>query len=494
MSVVDSEIYVAWPEWTSEAGREAVRRALMTVAPQKTITRSEVAAQGALFAEGWTSSEVVAFLASARIWLEPVEAIHPSGVRYGDAFTLALRLWNMPYRGREGRLRRFVVVGAREASDPPVVMGLIEVGDDAPYSNDRDALLSLRAKELFAWLSSQPNPNAIAAELAARLRAVRAALLPIPGVDAQTDAETILSEYDELHRRAEGRSKSAHDLHLKKRIAYLARLTLGETAFSHAASGASIPIGHKGFREGIRAIHDLTVPRIHMEMTVCGAIPPFSEFLGGKLVVAFAAHPLILRSTQDSPATILQTVFDMEKLSGLLPDYGILALTTKGLYPRHSALYNRSVVPGASAVIRLRKIGDTRGESTALLSLRTGRLAARSLAISDDEPTVSSIYGTGGSKRMRLVERAVTALGLPQALVHAGIPRPVYGAKLVSNIEEVVWAGKTPEWVVDRSGDHDVYCVAAATAWRARWLDRAMSSGGSDRNQVVGGAVTELGG
>jgi hypothetical protein len=111
----------------------------------------------------------------------------------------------------------------------------------------------------------------------------------------------------------------------------------------------------------------------------------------------------------------------------IIPSLGILALTTRGLYPGHSALYNRAEIPGRAGALRLRQIGETRGTTTTLLRLRTGKLAQLILEVSASGRKVSMRYGTGGAKRQRAIEAAVLSMGLPETFVHAGLRRPIYG-------------------------------------------------------------------
>src|SRR3989337_1116129 len=105
------------------------------------------------------------------------------------------------------------------------------------------------------------------------MRQLRQALLPIPGISTDLSAASVVELRDELLRRAQGRSQSEDALVEKKRIAYLVRLAMGEIALDGIAGGQ--PEDPAGIREGVRAVHDLTVPRVHMEVTVCGAVPPF---------------------------------------------------------------------------------------------------------------------------------------------------------------------------------------------------------------------------
>src|SRR5262249_39370876 len=157
---------------------------------------------------------------------------------------------------------------------------------------------------------------------------------------------------------------SSDDLTLKKAITYVLRLAHGEHAFAAIADGRAPNASDLHLREGLRAMHNLVVPRIHMEVTICGALPPFSHVLGGKLVAGFLGHPSILEAASSGPGLILQALFDSEALAVEIPHWGLLALTTRGLYPGHSAQYNRASIPGASAPVRIQKIGETSGGTT----------------------------------------------------------------------------------------------------------------------------------
>lgn len=470
IGVLDSVIHVSWPDWESDLGRDLARRALDSISSHRDLRFGEVSRLRPLFLPTTKRTEVIDIMRSGRFWLEPAHRTHASGVRYAEAFTAGLRLWRMPYRGREGRLRRFLIVGQSLAhATQPFVVGLIEVGDDAPYSTERDAFLVMRSQEMRSWLDRTHGPHQARA-VGDLMRQLRHALLPIPGISPDLSAASVVELRDELLRRAQGRSQSEDALVEKKKIAYLVRLAMGEIAFD--ALGRGQPEDPAGIREGVRAVHDLTVPRVHMEVTVCGAVPPFTSALGGKLVTAFLGHPDILAITKGGAATIVRELFDLSRLEALLPHWGLLAMTTKGLYPGHSALYNRAEIPGESEPVRLQKVGNTKGSTTTLLGTRTGKLAH---LLMDATParTVSRTYGTGGAKRQRLIESAVMSTNLPGSFVHAGIRRPVYGLRLVSNLAECVWLGAQPSWNVKRLTSGDEYSRAATVLWRGRWLAKA---------------------
>ncbi len=472
----DSNIYVSWPNWHASNGRSITRKALEQLTEWKSLSKTERAQLKAVSAPSMSRQTLLRFLEQGEFWLESAGAKHPTGISYNTAFTLALRSWTMPYRDRPGRVRRFVVVGRHsEICSDPVVMGLIEIADDAPYSVERNELLGLQPHFFLQWLSKQANKEAIAAALTQRLYRLRTAILPIPEIEPSVPAADIIAGQQELLMRAGGRSQTAHDFMLKKRIAYLVRLAHGEIASQRLAQNEEVSAQDYSLREGIRAIRDLTVPRVHMEVTVCGAIPPFTHALGGKLVVTFLAHPQILSVTQRTDSSILRNIFDVEQVQQLLPNYGILALTTKGLYPSHSALYNRAEVPGIVNAIRLEKLGETKGQTATLFSARTAKLARLMQSAFEGRRLVSTVYGTGGAKRQRLIESAILSMGLPETFVHAGIRRPVYGLPMVRNPEGVIWAGEEPSWLVERGSNARSYSEQATLLWRKRWFGRVES-------------------
>jgi hypothetical protein len=42
-----------------------------------------------------------------------------------------------------------------------------------------------------------------------------------------------------------------------------------------------------------------------MEATICGAIPPFAEAYGGKLLIAFLTHPEVIAATRNSESGLI---------------------------------------------------------------------------------------------------------------------------------------------------------------------------------------------
>lgn len=493
--IVDSSLWVAWPEWHTSDGREVLRRAMKV--HQRPLTTSGNLNESSLremFAGEMHAKEVCNFLENARFSLMSGAEIHPSGHSYSEAFSLAVKYWSMPYRGREGRANRFVVVGKHQHFEAPVVVGIIETGDDAPYSSIRDEELVLSEVGFKSWLNEfdADEVTEIATNISRRFQRIRAQLR-VPEELKSLSAVDVLSVEKRLSEEASGRSGSAEGLSEKRKLSYLIRLSHGEHAFSMMArDGVGSAVWNRSLGKALRSFQNLTLPRIHTEVTICGAVPPFSVALAGKLVVSFIGHPAIVDSLRGSVGQILSDAFWAQGLEELLPNYGVLFVTTKGLYPGHSALYNRAGIPGKGTKgeeVRLRKLGNTKGDTAAMLSDTTTRLALRVLETASAS-AVSRVYGTGGAKRQRILTSAASASGLSSDLVHAGIQRPVYGVPLVTNLGRILWLEEEPDWRMERSWTSEQYSRAATKLWRSRWLPKAKRRLAG--NRLIGGVIDEL--
>jgi hypothetical protein len=474
--VRDSKLLVSWPDWDGPEGRKAAQDAMAAARDLRDLTAVECSRVAAAFAPEMDSDLFSQVLAECTFQLVPATETHPSGVPYQEVFGAALRYWSMPYRGRSGRMKRFVVTASHVMlGDFPVVAGIIELGDEAPFCTWRDNLLGLNNESLASWLYAK-GPS-VAKTLAARFYSIRQSLRATSDglALARQKASLVVSRREELTLLAKGRSNVLHDqrdlLKDRKRVAYGLRLAQGEIAMERIANGSPVDPRDRDFAAGARAVHDLLIPRTHLEATVCGAVPPFSTALGGKLVVAFLSHPAVVDSTKNAESELLGWSFDMDRLVPLLPSNGMLCLTTKGLYSRHAAVYTRSEMPGRDHPLRFRHLANTDGDTTTLVSERTTRFARALLdSRGGDDARVSSVYGSGGAKRHRAIGAATIMAGLNAKTGSAGIRRPVYGVLFVSNPEAVCWLNDKPQWQVPRRVSSKRFCEEAAALWRRRWL------------------------
>lgn len=483
IAVRDSRIYVSWPIWTGPDGRSNARRALEVARDDEVGDAVDTQRLGALFLSETRPDDLIRLGHEGEFVLRSAKDMHPSGLSYSDGFAAAMRYWSMPYRGRTGRTRRFVLtVEHGEFAPQPAIVGILELGDEAPFCSWRDNLIGLSLPAAEKWLFGAPEFRGALAKQ--RLRRIRRALRPVDvGLDlAGLSASDVLAMAPKVSELAAGRS-SVEDhqeevLDSRRRAIYGLRLATGEAAFEIAERGGEWTSEARSmFAQGVRALHDTLVPRFHMEVTVCGAVPPFSYALGGKLLVAMFAHPEVNASVKTPLGHLLARTFYVEQIEDELSSPGMTAVTTKGLYSEHSPLYTRSSMPGLDSPVQLRKIAETQGNTSTLLSRGTADAARKLIAYGakNGERVVSRLYGSGGAKRHRALEVAAQQAGVDSRLINAGIKRPVYGASLVENAGEVAWAAAEPIWRIRSGETAGSYVDRAVSAWRERWLPKAAS-------------------
>lgn len=448
-----SQLYVSLPNLTSgvfdNSVKDKIQSSLVRLRATQTIYSPPISEERAL--------EV---LATGQI--ELIE-VNDTNSTEAEIFRSGITTWSMPYRTREGRSRRFVLLGS--LNDLRVPIGLLEIGDEAPLNPPRDALMGLNVK--FEDLNSEDLLS-----LATRFENIRKCLLP-EGLPSNWHGDVIdlIESASDIMIKGKGRSGTFKEVGAKKRLTYLARLVSAE-----AACRGLDKEGNNGFQEGLRVLRDLSVPRVNVELVICGALPPFGPLLAGKLVASMGCHPRIRDFVDRDFGIIAKEVFDTGKLKKYLPSSGTLLVTTKGLYPGHSSQYKGVKFPVAVGDTgKLVKIGDTIGQTTSHLAARTVKYAALSTE-SLGASAISRVFGSGGGKRQRTISNAIRTLGLPSELAFAYISRPIYAFSLVSNLDRVILFNEDPLWRTSPyiyKDREDIYCSNALEIWRDKWLSKA---------------------
>jgi hypothetical protein len=406
-----------------------------------------------------SDAEAIELLISGSIEFEKVES---KNFNNSDLFRKGLTTWSMPYRGREGRSTRFILWIKNSKSKEP--LGIIEVGDDAPFSPLRDAALGFSGINFLAL--DKPR-------LANRLFLLRKTMLKN---DLPIDPTLPFSEFIKIWNNKNLSDKAIRDKFsdksVVKRLNYLARIISGESSLLGAAEWSD-----KDVSSSIRAIKDVSLNRVHTEVVICGALPPFGKFLGGKIIAMMMNHPLVRETLDRDIGILLAESFDRTELEKWLPRYGPLLTTTKGLYPNHSALYNRVRFPSSNNSLKLQKLGSTEGLTMSHISDRTMSYAVK---INEDlgEDGVSREYGSGGSKRQRIIQKAALTVGIAPECLYADVTRPVYGVSYASNNQDIVLYGEEPNWKdpLMLSTDSKEYEVEVLRIWRNKWLPRAQQN------------------
>lgn len=180
-----------------------------------------------------------------------------------------------------------------------------------------------------------------------------------------------------------------------------------------------------------------------------GAIPPYNELLGAKMT-AMAMTSNMVRNRYAEKYDNTKTVMEERVLPNRL-----LFITTTAAYGK-SSVYERLRYRGDEIC---EFIGYTSGSGTFHLP---EDLYQKCLEYLEQEGMDTSRgYGTGPSRKLKLITDALRRLGLRRYKFH-NVKRGYYIFHLVDNLEEIIHNGNSPNWE-DRPFDDLV------DFWLERW-------------------------
>ena len=215
------------------------------------------------------------------------------------------------------------------------------------------------------------------------------------------------------------------------------------------------------------------------DISVCGALPPYNEILGGKLVSMLLVSPEVVAAYRNRYKDAQSIIASSMAGRPVVRSPRLVCLTTTSLYGAGSSQYNRIASPCEKAggqpgeQIRYLCLGETMGFGTGHFGVVTVQELTRMLEQSANGQRVNSVFGEGVNPRLRKVRDGLDALGFlsDQLLVH-GSPRLVYGIPLARNFREyLLGIDEQPAYYLPTKNPK------AATRqiinwWAERWLAR----------------------
>ncbi len=180
-----------------------------------------------------------------------------------------------------------------------------------------------------------------------------------------------------------------------------------------------------------------------------GALPPYNELLGGKMV----ALALTSNEIREAYKKKYKNYISVIKGRKLKPD--LLFITTTSAFGR-SSLYNRLKCNGE---VVAECLGYTQGSGTFHIPEELYEEILKFL--SSKGINVVRGYGHGPSRKLRLISLGLHYLGLPSFEYH-GIKREFYLFTLVKNLRDAIQKRQKPVWI-DRPFDKLV------DYWKERW-------------------------
>jgi hypothetical protein len=225
------------------------------------------------------------------------------------------------------------------------------------------------------------------------------------------------------------------------------------------------------------------------DLTVCGAVPPYNEILGGKLVAMLTVGPEVVveyrRRYGGMPSVIASSMAGRP----VCRPADLVFVGTTSLFGQRPSQYDRISIPGdpgslgGGPGLRYEYLGRTRGLGTFQFNEQTVADLAVLLAQSKRGQQVNSVFGEGVNPRLRKIRDGLDALGLPtDDLLNHGGPRLVYSVELTENARAyLLGMEKRPRY---RMGQRNPKQLTQQIArwWMRRWLlPRAEKAGVLDR-------------
>lgn len=166
-----------------------------------------------------------------------------------------------------------------------------------------------------------------------------------------------------------------------------------------------------------------------MDAYVVGALPPYSQMIGGKLVAA-------LMASQEVKQVYERKYLGLEGvISGKSNRARLVLLTTTSALGR-SSLYNRLAIPGGPHFLR---IGTTKGFGHFHLSGGIFEKLRSHLEASGHPYASGHRFGMGPNWKIRVARAALEMLGISgNSILKHGIEREVYAIPLATNCKQIL--------------------------------------------------------
>lgn len=495
------------------------------------IARMEKQGVGKLFADGPELADRLAGIGSDT---DVSSAIRPvlqlvavderdveTGLKLQDIWRYARLQWSIPYQQTPGRNLHYLI--RDDAGPGRPVIGIAALGNAILGLSQRDDALGWSSGSLARRLQSATSAERrkLARHLVDFMRAERERvysadlgirrLRPDTAVSRLLDTEKLAdsARRADLGRAGDDRTaeynliRDAHDLvehghaddvkwiavaktqlYRRKRAANLADTIRTLAVFDQAGiydhperllDLIGTEDGHRAVETTMRRLKQQAVAENVMEIITCGAVAPYNQILGGKLVAMLMAGPQVVRDVKARYDGKVSLIASGMAGRPIRRQPALSVLTTSSLYALGSAQYNRVRIPGdiaeGSGEIRYERVGTTDSFGTVQFASDTieSLLAVARLANSKQR-LVNNLFGEGMSPKLRSLRMGLDGLGLrPDEYLRHHSPRLLYAIPLATNALDVLLGlTRRPKYVLPTKGGADASDLIASH-WYERW-------------------------
>lgn len=437
--------------------------------------------------------------------------------------------WSLEYRSTPGRTLSFLIRNAARPLAP--VMGIASLANATLQLKVRDNWVGWTTPKIVEQIRSDPGSAPHLVE--ALLRTVRQAKgeirttdlmrevgrardeeleqrLEQVAVEALERRKDLLEDYGRRRDRGEAveplknlprfrngeynwREASENPLFVAKRARALADLLQAERVLGRFAGREcdlvdSLKLeGSPDFTKVERAlsiaareVRKVGLASRMLELSVCGAVPPYRDLLVGKLVALAVASAEVADEYADRYRDQFSEIASQMAGRAIYRDPSTCVITTTSIYGVVASQYNRlKVRVGSERVLHWQEIKRPVEEITGPDDKKTVRTAGKGTGHIGEETLlalralttertkrrhVNNVFGEGQSPRLRQVREGLTELRLePEVYLSHSMPRRVYGLELFADARRTLCLNQPANGV-------RVPFAEIAAAWRARWL------------------------
>ena len=285
-------------------------------------------------------------------------------------------------------------------------------------------------------------------------------------------------------------SEAQTNLFKRKRASELAKLLTTRMIFNKAQGKndkeklqylLSNEEGRKAINTALVANRKCKIGSNMMDIIVCGAIPPYNELLGGKLISMLACSPVVIKDYTERYCNQVSEIASRMKGKAVIRDSRLVYLGTTSLYSIGSSQYNRIKAPLSSGVtLEYRKMGVTEGFGTVFFSKETTTLFSKLLQLQDGGKRINHVFGEGTSPRFRMISRGLSTIGIrADAFLRHYSPRIVYSINLAKNTNEfLMGVDDDVDYGFDLNSPEDVSQKTQEIIefWYSRWLETRLTT------------------
>lgn len=439
-----------------------------------------------------------------------------TGMRLGDIWRYFRHTWANQYHTVPGRNISFLVRDAAVEYHP--VIGVAALSSPVVHLKQRDEWIGWAPRQFVSRLQSEASNdwarwvrdslkdlfNDIYIEDLVKDGIVKRRDLTKPSEKAIARLRGEAEQARDAHRRYPEKSKhktpvNGNKVDWRKRAeTYLfrwkraealaelmeTRLRLQESGFKQARESdlrkaLQSAAGRRAIEIIRRKLKAIYVGNHVLDVSVCGAVPPYNEILGGKLVAMLLASPEVAKVYEKKYGGRGSIIASSTAGREVSRKPKLLLMTTTSLYGAMLSQYTRVKVPAQECGGRLNesvayeKLGITVGQGSHHISARTVDEMETLLAQRVDGRRVNSIFGEGVSPRLRKIRAGLDLCGFPSDYVlKHGSPRVIYGVALTRNFKNLlIGKDRRPQYILPRSTPKE-RTDQIAQYWSRRWVLR----------------------